>query len=226
MPVASGHDYANYFPRRSNAYVASLVYDANVTQDGVARIEFGQVPTSAINNIMAAQDLATQLTKGGVVLTTFRPATMMGRYGRNVTVQLSGAGTPTVTVYGRDYLGQPMSEQIVGTGATPALGKKAFWSVDNISTSAAVAATTLLLGTGNVLGLPYAAIKLNEEWVDDVAPTAGAFLSAVGTQTATSGDPRGTYAPHSSVLPNGSRNIVIIARVLAGQLHGVRHYST
>lgn len=226
MPVASGHDYANYYPRRTNAYVGNLIYAADVTQDGIARMELGQPAASSTNNIMAAQDISTQLTKGGAVLSTFRPSTMMGRYGRNVKVQLSGAGTPTVTIYGRDYLGQPMSEQIVATGATPALGKKAFWSIDSISTSAAVAATTLLLGGGDVLGLPYATIKINEEWVDDVAPTAGTVVLAQGTQTATSTDPRGTYAPHSSVLPNGSRNIVVIGRVLSGQLHGVRHYST
>lgn len=226
MPVASGHDYADFFPRRSNAYVANLVYDAYVTKDGIARMELGQPIAASTNNIMAAQDLATQLTKGGTVLTTFNSDRMMGRYGRNVVVQLSGAGTPTVTIYGRDYLGQPMSEQIVGTGATPAVGKKAFWSVDNISTSAAVAATTLLLGGGNVLGLPYATLKLNEEWVDDVAPAAGTFVPALAAQTATSTDPRGTYTPAGAVVPNGVRNIVVIGRVLQGNLHGARHYST
>jgi hypothetical protein len=225
MPLASGHDYANYYPRRVNAYVGNLVYAADVTADGVARMELGQPAAAAANNIMNAVDITNVITKGGAVAGTFRPNTMMGRYGRNVQVTLGAAGTPNVTVYGRDYLGQPMSELIAATGATASPGKKAFYSVDNVTTSAGVA-TTLSLGGGNVLGLPYATVKINEEYVDDVAPTAGAVVLAQGTQTATSTDPRGTYAPHSSVLPNGSRNIVVIGRVLAGNLHGVRQYST
>jgi hypothetical protein len=201
------------------------MYDANVTQDGVARIELGQPSAAGTNNIMNAQDIATQLTKGGTIVSTFRPATVMGRYGRNIKTVLSGAGTPTITVYGRDYLGQPMSEAFVATGATPVVGKKAFWSVDNVSTSAAVAATTLSIGSGDVLGLPYATIKVNEEWMDDAAPGAGTFVAATQTaQTATSTDPRGTYTP--ATVANGARNYVLIGRVLSGQLHGVRHYST
>lgn len=225
MPVLAGHDYANYFPRRANSYVANLVYDANVNVEGTVRAETGLVAAAATNNIMSAQDISTQLTKGGTIASTFRPATMMGRYGRNVVIALSGAGTPTVTVYGRDYLGQPMSEQIVGTGATPAVGKKAFYSVDSISTSAAVAATTINVGTGVVLGLPYAMLKMNEEYMDDTIPGAGTFVAAtLAAQTATSTDPRGTYTP--ATAPNGAHWYVVIGRGLSGQLHGVRHYAT
>ena len=219
MPVASGHDYADFFPRRSNAYVANLVYDANVTKDGIARMELGQPVAAGTNGIINAFDVTAGVTKGGVIVSSFNPDKSMGRYGRNVVLAVS-AGTPTVTVYGRDYLGQPMSEQFAAAGA----GKKAFWSVDNITSTAA--AGNVSLGWGTVLGLPYATLKLNEEWVDDVAPAAGTFVAANATQTATSTDPRGTYAPAGAVAPNGVRNIVVIGRVLQGNLHGARHYST
>jgi hypothetical protein len=146
----------------------------------------------------------------------------MGPYGRNVTVTLSGAGTPAVTIRGRDYLGQPVAETITATGATPAVGKKAFVFVDNIST-ALVAATTLNLGTGNVLGFPYAMIKVDAEIIDNAVASAGTFVAATtAAQTATTVDPRGSYLPAS--LPNGARDIVVVGQVLNGQLHGVPHY--
>jgi hypothetical protein len=222
MPLAAGHDYANYFPRRANAYVGNLIYAADVTQDGIARVEYGAPPTSSANAIINAQDISAAITKGGVIASTFKPATMMSRYGRNLILALSGAGTPVVTVYGRDYLGQPMSEQITATGAASKAGLKAFYSVESIST-ALVAATTLNLGFGISFGVPYATLKLNEEWVDDAAPTAGAITLYTATQTATSADPRGLYTPNAA--PNGTRVYTIITRVLQGNLHGARHYA-
>jgi len=60
-----------------------------------------------------------------------------------------------------------------------------------------------------------------------VSGNSGTFVAAVTTdpQTATTGDPRGTYAPHASDVPNGSREYEIVVDVLAGNLHGVAHYN-
>lgn len=220
------NSHATYFPRRSNSRVNNLAFASEVDITGLCRAEIGVLPAASAGAIMNAVDIAAVITKGGAVLTTFNPDTMMGLYGRNVEVKLSGAGTPTVTVRGRDYLGQPISENIVATGATAAPGKKAFKSIDSITTSAGVAATTLQLGTGNVLGLPFAFIKVDTEIVDNVIAAAGTFVAAsTAAQTATTADPRGTYTPAAGVVPNGAREIIIGGYTLNGNLHGVAHFS-
>lgn len=223
--MPSTNNKASYFPRRANLRVNNAAFASDVDITGATRVEIGVLPAATDNNIMNGVDIAAIVTKGGTVLSTFDPDAQMGKYGRNVTVKLSGAGTPTVTVRGRDYLGQPMAENIVATGATAAAGKKAFKSVDNITTSAAVAATTLGLGTGNVLGLPYAMVKISDEFVDNAVPAAGTIvLASTAAQTATSADPRGSYTPAGAVVPNGARDIVLNGYVLNGNLYGVPHY--
>lgn len=223
MPSTTNHP--TYFPRRVNSRVDKLAFASEVDISGLARCELGVLPAAAANNIMNAVDIAAIITRGGVVLSTFNPDTMMGAYGRNVAVILSGAGTPTVTVRGRDYLGQPMSENIVAAGAVSVAGKKAFKTIDSITTSAAVAATTLNLGTGNVLGLPYAMLGVDAEIIDDAIAAAGTFVPATLTaQTITSTDPRGSWTPVS--VPNGVRNVTLLGWVIPGQLHGVPHFTS
>jgi hypothetical protein len=227
MPVLSGHDYADYHTRRANNYVEKLCYDAYVDINGDTRVEFGQPPAALADGIIKTQALDAIITGGGNQVTTFDPEKSMSKWGRNLTVILSGAGTPTVTIRGRDWLGQGMSENIVGAGAASVVGKKAFFSLDSITTSAAVAGVTISVGWGNVLGLPYAMTKLYHEFVDDIIPAAGTFVPclAPGTvQSLTTGDPRGTYTPAGAVVPNGVRNIVITGAALSGQLHGVPHF--
>lgn len=218
------NSHASYFPRRANSRVNNMAFASEVDISGLCRAEIGVLPAASGNAIMNAVDISAAIVKGGAIVSTFNPDTMMGLYGRNVTVTLSGAGTPTVTVRGRDYLGQPVAENIVATGAVAAVGKKAFKSVDNIST-ALVAATTLNLGFGNVLGLPYAFVKVDTELVDGQIAAAGTFVSATtAAQTLTSVDPRGSYTPAAGAIPNGAREIIVGGYVLNGQLHGVPHF--
>jgi hypothetical protein len=223
----SSNNHPTYFTKRANCRVNNLVYSSEVDVTGATRTEIGILPAAAANSIMNAVDIAAIVTKGGTLVAAYaaNPQSVMGLYGRNVTVTLSGAGTPTVTVRGRDYLGQPVAENIVGTGASAALGKKAFVWIDSITTSAGVAATTLNLGTGNVLGIPYALMKVDAEIVDNAVAAAGTVVLATTTaQTATSNDPRGSYTPAAGAIPNGARDIVLLGQVLNGQLHGVPHY--
>lgn len=216
--------HASYYPRRANLRINNLSFASEVNINGQVRIDLGAPVAAAAAGIMNAVDISVAVTKGGTLLPTFDPDKYMGAYGRNVTVTLSGAGTPTITIRGRDYLGQPMSENIVATGAVAAVGKKAFKSVDNITVSATVAATTLSLGYGNVLGFPYSMLKISEEYQDDAVASAGTVATAVATQTITSGDPRGTYVPAN--LPNGTRNYYLIGTAQQSQLHGVPHFTS
>lgn len=221
MATQNTHDYADHFPKRANQSVRNMVFAADVDKNGYVRMELGKPPALDADGIFAALSIATALTKNTTGLLSHRAN--MGRYGRNVTIVLSGAGAPTVTVYGLDYLGQPMAEQFTGNGTTPVVGKKAFKEVTSIS-STLVAATTMNVGYGDILGLPYATTKLETELMDTVAATAGTFVTALQTaQTATSNDPRGTYLPNSA--PNGSRDYVLVGIALEGDLHGLAHYA-
>lgn len=226
MTTHNTHDYASHFPRRSNMRVPNMSFTADVDRNGMARMELGAPPAASATGIILAQSIATALVKSaaGLILTGHRQN--MGRYGRNLTVVLSGAGTPAMELFGFDYLGQPMSEQFTGTGTTPVVGKKAFKEVTFFS-SGLVAATTVNVGYGDALGIPYAVGAFTDEYVDGVTPTAGTKVTAILTvQTATSGDPRGTYTPQASFLANGARDYVLIGKTIEGDYHGLPQFTT
>lgn len=223
MTTGNTHNYATHFPRRANMRVDGLKFAADVDTNGKARMELGKPVAALATGIVNAASIAVALVKSSAALVA-NHRTKMGAYGRNVTVVLSGAGTPAIEVFGRDYLGQPMSEQFTGNGTTPVVGKKAFKEVTSIS--AAATAVTMNVGYGDVLGLPYAVGAIVEEYVDQVVPSAGTKVVAVLTaQTATSGDPRGTYTPHATAVANGSRDITVIGQVIEGDLHGLAHFT-
>jgi hypothetical protein len=152
----------------------------------------------------------------------------MGEYGRNLTAVASGASTAVITVRGRDYLGQGMTEAITLNGTTPVLGKKMFKYIDNVSWTAGGASVTLNLGWGTTLGLPFCADAMLQENVNDAVPAdAGTFVAAVKTDpgTATTGATRGTYTPHANNVPNGSRTYRLVLQCDKEKLHGVAQYA-
>lgn len=225
MTTGNTHNYADHFPRRANLRVNNMAFAADVDTNGKVRIELGKPVAALATGIVNAASIATALVKNVAVIVANHRKNM-GKYGRNVTVVLSGAGTPAIEVFGVDYLGQPMSEQFTGNGTTPVVGKKAFKQVTAVS-AGLVAATTINVGYGDVLGLPYAIAALTEQYVDQAVPTAGTTAVALLTaQTATSADPRGTYAPHSSALANGSRDYVLVATAIEGDYHGLPHFTS
>jgi hypothetical protein len=204
-------------------------YSSDVNYNGFTRVSFGAPAAASATNILSAQDIASA---GSIDLTasTYQ-ALLDAPYGRALQVVASGAATSTVTIKGFDYLGQPMSETLTLNGATPVLGKKAFKYLYSASWTG-TAATTINLGTQNVFGLPYKAIKCDHETSDQALVTAGTLAAPVLTdpQTATTGDPRGTYTP--TTTPNGSK--VLTADFLCqndvnssnrGGLHGIAHYT-
>jgi hypothetical protein len=74
---------------------------------------------------------------------------------RNVSVTSTGNDSAVnFTVFGWDQYGSPMAEQITGSNAGIATGKKAFLYIRAVYASAAVAANASV-GTGNSFGLPY-----------------------------------------------------------------------
>lgn len=216
------HDKASHYPRGMNLYVPDMTYSADVDVIGYAHMDLGSLPVADADGILSAESIASAGATQEFASTY--DASVMGRYGRNVTVVASGAATSKVTVHGTDYLGQPMSEELTLAGASAVAGKKAFKHINSVEYGA-TAATTINLGWGNVLGLPYATKVLERELVNDGAPAqAGTVVTAVLTdQTATSGDPRGTYAPNGGVVAD--TNYKILAYTTPGNLHGNRHFA-
>jgi hypothetical protein len=150
----------------------------------------------------------------------------MGRYGRMLQVAGSGATTGTVTIKGRDILGQSMVEQFTLNGAAAVLGGKAFRYVDTI-TWTATAAINLLVGTQAALGVPYRiqTTVITNELLNGGQATAGVLVAGVTTvQTATTADPRGKYTPNSA--PNGTNTYTLFYFADQTNLHGNAHFTT
>lgn len=219
--------YPTNWPQRINQRVPAMAYDALIQQGGHVYVEFGAPAAAATNNIVVAQDMTSAGT-----LTTFAaayipvPEAMMGRYGRMLQVVGSAATTGTVTIKGRDYLGQSMVEQFTLNGTTPVLGNKAFRYVDSI-TWTATAAVNLTVGTQAALGMPYRAqvTAITNEMLNGGTATAGAIVvGSTAVQTATTTDPRGKYTPNSA--PNGTNTYTLMYFADQTNLHGNAHFTT
>jgi hypothetical protein len=196
-----------------------MCYAADVGIDGLCTVDIPAPPAALATGIMNAQSIATAGTFGPVVGYNY---TNMGRWGRNITVVASGAATSNVTVYGYDYLGQAIKESFTLNGATPVIGKKMFFDVVNAACGL-TAGTTINVGYGNVLGVPYKILstQLIGELTADLVPTAGALVAGVSPQTLTSSDPRGTYTPNQ--VPDGVKWYRFTCIVDRSNLHGDRH---
>jgi len=220
--------YPTNFPQRVNQRVPSMAYDAQIQQGGHIYVEFGTPATASATAIVTAQDMTTAGTLTSFA-TTYTPTVegMMGRYGRRLTVAGSAATTGTVTIKGRDYIGQSMVETLTLNGTTAVNGQKAFRYVDSISWTA-TATVNLSVGTTAALGVPYRiqTTAITNELMNGATVAAGTLTvgSTANPQTATSGDPRGLYTP--STAPNGTNTYTLMYMADQTNLHGNAHYTT
>jgi hypothetical protein len=230
-----------FHPQRVNQYVKAMAMAASV-HNGPVRVDFGAPALADTDAIVTqAQDLEADNAK---TLTSFLGAigsAAPAPYGRNITATAGaavGSGTSVViTINGFDYLHQPMTETITvahADGTNTIAGKKAFYGPTSIASDGGGSVDTyILIGYGALLGLPFRAIKVFTEEADGVPDgTLGSLVAGVLTdpQTATTGDPRGTYDPHTTL--DGSANVTATflfdSYVNAsgnGGLHGIKHYS-
>lgn len=221
--------YPTNFPQRINQRVPSMAYDAQIQQGGHIYVEFGAPAAANTTNIVAAQDMTnagTLLSSGFAASYLPNSEPMMGRYGRMLQVAASGASTGTVTIKGRDYLGQSMVENFTLNGTTPVNGGKAFRYVDSISWTA-TAAINLLVGTTTALGVPYRiqSTVITNELLNGGQATAGALVvGSTAVQTATTTDPRGKYTPNTA--PNGTNTYSLLYFADQTNLHGNAHFTT
>ena len=216
------------FQRRINNYVPAMMYSADVNYNGATRVNFGAPAAANATAVVNAQSnaVATTVDLTGV-------AAVPETYGRIMSYVGSAAGaTNTLTLRGWDYLGQPINEDITLNGTTPVVGKKAFKSFLNLTINT-TSATTVNIGTGTGLGLPYKALRVVWEIANGAPAAAGTLTAAVLTdpQTASTGDPRGTYVTTTTM--NGSNVISAVFDFVNdvntsnnGGLHGIRHYAS
>jgi hypothetical protein len=217
-----------FFPRRLSEYVPAMQYCADVANGGGVRISFGAPALAVAAGILSAQSIAVA---GSVQAASLLSSTLDAPYGRNLTYVASGASTATITVDGWDYLNQPMSEQVTLNGATPVVGKKCFKYLRQI-TNTVTAATTINVGPGATVGLPYKALSVYAETTDSALAAAGTLIAADLTDpaTATTGEPRGAYT--STTAFNGAKVITAtfefdndVNAAGNGGLHGIVHFA-
>lgn len=201
------------------AYGTSDLSDPSLMGTGVGPLGriyvWDLVPVALVaNNIATAQvggvGTALTLTAGkGVQQITGKAGQTLYQLDvpRAVSVGV-GAGVPTssnITITGFDVYGQAMSEVIASgtTQSTTVNGKKAFFQISGITSSASTT-VTITIGTTDILGLPVrvtaAPFLATIKFGTTLAQDAGTFVAADATNpaTTTSGDVRGTYVPASS----------------------------
>lgn len=261
MSRGIGVTEGTYFPRNINQFVEALQFHAQVdpvTQ--IYRVSLGNILAAGT----AAQTLATNLVlnktfaAGATVIpgdanwnTVANISSATGeilgaRFGRRLFVDCAGANTTVCKIWGRDWLGQPMYEEIKFNGTTAVSGKKAFKFIDRINFAANAGAVGL--GVTDAVGLPFRTQQVLSEISRtistgvDVVETLGTLtqpLSPLATSTATSVDPRGLYDPTQALVATEEIIITAIADSsirafgtgsyeddvkLVGGLYGVAHY--
>lgn len=229
---------AKYTPRRLNRYVPAMGYSADIIHGAPHEVRFGPMAAAAADNILngavyaAAATVTTFLQDNtDPINSSYTEEFPLGPgFGRCLQFVASAANTSTVTVKGRDYLGQPMLETITLNGTTPVIGTKAFKWIDSIATSAAA---TINVGTTDKLGLPYCMNNVVSEMLDGArVATLGTLVAPSYTDpaTATTTDPRGTYDPQSTLTGAAILSAVFILQNTVnssgnGGLYGLPHYT-
>jgi hypothetical protein len=225
---------ADHHPRNISQYVPNMEFAADVVGDAVI-VSLGAPAALDADGIwdgVSATNSATSFTSADYKTTFDGSATSLtttagkidATYGRTLSCTGSAGSDHVCTITGRDYLGQAMVENITLSGTGVIAGLKAFKYVDSMAIATGAASDTVDVGWAELLGIPYAGTSLLSDTEDGVV-AAGALTAAITTdpQTATTGDPRGTFDAASA--SNGS--IVSEIRYLCNtsDLHGVEHFS-
>ncbi len=160
--------YQDHFPRTISQYVPSMEFAADVV-DGVHIANLGAPATAQADGILDGVTIGTTAKSFPNATVGFDAdfATNMGtagildaKYGRCLSCTGGASTDQVVTITGRDYLGQVMSEAFTLNGTAIIYGKKAFKFIDTIATTVGTGATALDVGWTDVLGLPYKAEQL------------------------------------------------------------------
>lgn len=208
--------------RKFNNQVPNMGYASDVIHNQ-GQFSLG-APAVAGTQVVVAN---VALTSGAALAaaTILNSGVIDAKYGRCLTITSGGANTRVATIRGRDYLGQPMTEQITFAGAATVTGVKAFKYVDSVAISSEANTPTVSVGTSDKLGLPYKTFSITAEIFGnnsiDVTET-NLIEGSTATASATSADPRGTYDPTSTL--DGATELIVGVLCDASNLHGNAHY--
>lgn len=131
---------------------------------------------------------------------------------RGLSATLATGGTATtITITGYDEYGQRMSEAITTVANATTNGKKAFYQVSGVTTSAATV-QAVTVGTTQLIGMPIRVTNgvyiSHVGWSTGFALDSGTLAVAdTVTATTTTGDVRGTFSPSSA--PDGIKRLVL-----------------
>lgn len=226
-------EVATYYPRGVNNYVANMQYHSSVNSQGEVQAQITSPIAINATGVFNAVSIATALVGYNTYATTYtsamqspNPGGGLATFGRALSLVASAAYVGVVTIHGRDYLGQPMSESITANGTTPVNGKKAFMFVDSMDVPTLAAATTISVGWLDIFGLPFVIRALDIETVNGVATAnAGTVVTrnALAVMTLTGADPRGTYAPNAANASNGTNSYQLLFFTDKNNLYGIQH---
>lgn len=150
--------------------------------------------------------------------------------GRQIT--LTPAGNSSLdggswSIAGRDMYGLKMTETIAASSQAMT-SRKAFKYVSSVVATTTVGSTGVGVGFNDTFGLPLLAKNTGQTLQIRLTPTAslqygnssgGITTGSTATQTATSSDPRGTYA--STTASNGTLRMQIIQTITPAMAAGV-----
>lgn len=204
----------------ARSYVSnrSFINDVGVRVDPVAIIKDSWTnPATAdadgysVSHAGAGAAGTTSMTIGGALASG---GVGTADFARNVVITVTHASAVVAmsgTITGTDANGNTITEDwsvTAGTTSKTFTGKKAFKTVTSITETVAADASgnSIVAGTGNVLGLSTisALPSAVKEVVDGAIVTNGTFVAGDSASTA---DPRGTYAPNTA--PNGAHDYVV-----------------
>lgn len=147
---------------------------------------------------------------------------------RNVVITSAGDDSGiTFTITGTRYQ-DIVVETVTGADTGAAASAKAFDTVTAITASGA-AAGNVKIGTGDVLGLPFAATTASQipaVWFNDALDASATVVNADTTDpaTATTGDTRGTVDPDSACDGSAVEVEMYPDGTSAEGLHGIAQY--
>lgn len=153
--------YPDYLPTSTQQYVPNAVYSSDITDAGLTRISLGTPAAADVDAISAA----TAMVNGSAVTVNFSSSQgiIADKYGRTLTFVASTTNTRGVTITGRDYMGQPVTETLTLTSGTAIETAKAYKKVESIVYASASDTSTVNVGYSNTFGLPYAIADVKEE---------------------------------------------------------------
>lgn len=219
----------DFFPRRINRWFSDAKYAADLDVNASAGRLLIENPAAGATGAVCSGIAATAAVSA-TLASAYEVDAQFGRCLNVVgSVGFTTGANSTMTLYGLDYLGQPIAETVTLAGTATVTTVKAFKWLTHYAAGAQAA--TLSIGTSNTFGLPYRTIALQADIVNGVAAaTAGAVSAGADvtlTQTATTVDPRGRYTPCApSLSPNGSRTyeLLLIQDTQGSNIYGAQHF--